>query len=162
MSDLSGFNANDVPPPSFAAIPPDMYACMATASERKLTRAGDGEYLQFTVDVLDEKYNTKKLWMRLNLWNKNPAAVSIAQQELGAFCRAVGVITPKDSSELLNIPFIAKLGIETDKGGKEQNTIDGWYSIAEATAMQAPTAAAAPAPAAAGAGAKQAPVWPPK
>jgi len=163
MSNLSGFNANTVPPSTFGAMPPGMYAVMATASDRKPTKAGTGEYLQFTIDVLDEAYNTKKLWLRLNLWNPNPTAVTIAQQELAALCKAVGVPEPQDSSELLNIPYIVKLGVEKDGQGREQNRILDSYSISAANeigkqneAQEKP--ASTPTPAASTAG-KAGPVW---
>lgn len=167
MSNLSGFNANEVPESTYGAMPPGMYAVLATASEVKDTKAGTGQYLQFTIDVLEEKYNTKKLWARLNLWNPNPTAVTIAQQELAALCKAVGIVTPNDSSELCNIPFVVKLGIEKDNNGGEQNKILNYYSTAAASALAAaapaasaaanPAAGAKPATAAAG---KAAPPWP--
>jgi hypothetical protein len=163
MSNLSGFNANDVPESTYGAMPPGLYAVMATASDRKTTKAGTGEYLQFTLDVLDEAYNTKKLWARLNLWNPNPTAVSIAQQELAGLCKAVGVLTPEDSSELLNVPFIVKLGVEKDGKGGEQNRILNYYSIAAAQAMgdaaPAATTPAATQQTAAPTEGKKAPVW---
>lgn len=160
MSNLSGFKANDVPESSFSAMPEGMYAVIATASDRKPTKAGTGEYLQFTIDVLDEKYNTKKLWSRLNLWNPNPTAVTIAQQELAALCKAVGVLEPEDSAELLNIPFIVKLGVEKDNRGGEQNRILNYFSIKAATEIAEKEEAKAPA-AAPASGAAGKPVWPP-
>ncbi|MEJ7804372.1 MAG: DUF669 domain-containing protein, partial [Telluria sp.] len=135
MSNLSGFNAHEVPASTYGAMPPGLYAVMATASERKTTKKGDGEYLQFTVDVLEEKYNNKKLWVRLNLWNSNPTAVSIAKEELAAFCLAVGIPAPEDSSELLNIPFVVQLGVESDGRGGEQNKIKKYYSVAAANEL---------------------------
>lgn len=163
MSNLSGFNAHEVPASTYGAMPPGMYAVMATASERKPTKSGTGEYLQFTIDVLDEAYNTKKLWARLNLWNPNPTAVSIANQELAQLCIAVGVPAPQDSSELLNIPFIVKLGVEQDNKGAEQNRILNYFSIAAAQDIAAKEEAAAPTTAAAAAPAaapKAKPQWP--
>lgn len=170
MSNLAGFNANDVPESTYGAMPIGLYQAMATASEVKNTKAGTGQYLQFTIDVLDEKYNNKKLWARLNLWNPNPTAVTIAQQELARLCIAVGVPTPDDSSELLNIPFVVKVGVEKDNKGGEQNTILNFYSIAAAMELIAKEQAAAPATAAASnpaatkpaatTAAKGGPVWP--
>jgi hypothetical protein len=166
MSNLAGFNANEVPESTYGAMPIGLYQVMATESEVKPTKAGTGQYLQFVIDVLDEKYNTKKLWARLNLWNPNPTAVQIAQQELGALCRAVGVITPDDSSQLCGIPFIVRLGIEKDNKGGEQNTILNYYSIAAGVELAAKEAAEKPAnnpaakPAAAAAAKAGGPVWP--
>jgi hypothetical protein len=46
------------------------------------------------------------LWARLNLDNPNATAVTIARAELSAICRAVGVLAPKDSVELHNLPLV--------------------------------------------------------
>lgn len=161
MSNLSGFNAHAVPESTYGAMPPGLYAVMATESEVKATKAGTGQYLQFVLDVLDEKYNKKKLWVRLNLWNPNQTAVTIAQQELAQMCIAVGIPAPEDSSELLNIPFIVRLGVSKDANGGEENKILKYLSTSAAQELAEKEAAkpAAPAPAVA-AGAKAAPVWP--
>jgi hypothetical protein len=44
------------------------------------------------------------IWSRLNL--DNPKAVEIARRDLSAICRAVGVLTPGDSSELHDLPLV--------------------------------------------------------
>lgn len=165
MSNLSGFNANEIPESTYGAMPVGLYAVMASSSEVKATKAGTGQYLQFTLDVLDEQYNNKKVWVRLNLWNPNQTAVTIAQQELAALCKAVNVLTPDDSSELCGIPFVVRLGIEKDKAtGNENNKVVNYYSTAAANALpQEQATAPAANPAAANkpaAGAKAGPVWP--
>jgi hypothetical protein len=163
MSNLAGFNANDIPESTYGAMPPGLYVVVATDSEVKPTKAGTGKYLQFVLDVLTEQYNTKKLWVRLNLWNSNPTAVQIAQQELAALCKAVGVITPDDSSQLCGIPFAVKVGVEKDNKGGEQNTVLNYLTIEDARAeadKQDAAAAAAPAAKPAPAAKSNGPVWP--
>lgn len=130
MASLSGFNANEVPEQqSFDAIPEGAYVMIATASEFKPTKNGNGEYLQFTLEVLDGQYKGRKCWVRLNLKNPNTTAVDIAQRELGALCRAVGVITPQDSAELHNKPFLATVKVEVDDKKRESNVITKYESV---------------------------------
>ena len=52
------------------------------------------------------EFKGRNLWARLNLDNPNEIAVKIARAELSALCRAVGVLEPKDSVELHNLPLV--------------------------------------------------------
>lgn len=107
MADLSGFDANQVDPTSdFEPIPASKYVAVITESEMKPTKAGTGNYLQFTFQIIEGPYQNRLLWARLNLDNPNETARKIAQGELSAICRAVGVITPRDSVELHNLPLM--------------------------------------------------------
>src|SRR5262245_3054907 len=100
---LNGFNANDVDPNfAFEAIPAGKYLAVITESEMKPTKAGVGQYLQFTFQVLEGEYKGRLVWSRLNLDNPNATTVKIARAELSAICRAIGVPAPKDSAELHN------------------------------------------------------------
>jgi hypothetical protein len=106
MSDLSGFDANTVDPAvGFVPIPEGDYLAAIVASETKPTKAGTGSYLELTIEVLEGEFKGRKLWSRLNLDNPNQQAVDIARAELSAICRAVGVLTPADSSELHDKPL---------------------------------------------------------
>ena len=145
MASLTGFNANNVPEQiDFAALPVAQYVLIAVGSEMKPTNQGNGEYLNITFEVIDGPYKGRKVWSRLNLINANETAVQIAQRELGALCRAVGVITPDDSSELHNKPFLATVEIELDEKKRERNTITKYEALNGAVAPVAGVPAAAP------------------
>jgi hypothetical protein len=110
MADLNGFDATQVEPAgSFAPIPAGQYPAVITDSEMKPTRSGNGSYLQLTFEILEGEHRGRKLWSRLNLDNPNPTAVAIAKAELSALCRAVGVMRPKDSVELHNLPMVIRV-----------------------------------------------------
>ncbi|MGC1276557.1 MAG: DUF669 domain-containing protein, partial [Planctomycetaceae bacterium] len=110
MADLHGFNANTVEPDeSFDPIPAGEYLCVLTASEEKPTKAGTGSYLELEFEVLDGPFKGRKLWDRLNLSNPNETTVKIARARLSAICRAVGVLEPKDSCELHDLPLLVKV-----------------------------------------------------
>ena len=107
MADLKGFNANEVEPTtSFDPMPAGKYVAMIVESEMKPTKNGAGSYLELTFQIVDGPFKGRVLWSRLNLDNANPTAVQIARGELSAICRAVGVLTPKDSVELHNLPLV--------------------------------------------------------
>ena len=139
MANLAGFDASQVPEQQeFSALPEGQYVVIATASEMKPTKSGNGQFLQFTFEVLDGPQKGRKLWARLNLVNPNQTAVDIAQRELGAICRAVGVIKPSDSAELHNKPMLITVAVEIDDRKRESNIIKKYESVGHGAAAAAP------------------------
>lgn len=107
MANLHGFDANQIEPASdFEPIPSGIYPAVINESEMKPTKAGTGEYLQLTFQVIEGEYKNRLLWARLNLNNPNATAVKIAKAELSALCRATGIMSPSDSAELHNLPLM--------------------------------------------------------
>ena len=110
MANLNDFNANDVDPmTNFESIPAGKYLAVITDSEMKPTKSGNGMYLELKYQIIEDKYKGRNLWVRLNLDNPSPKAVEIARAELSSVCRAVGVMQPKDSLELHNLPLVIKV-----------------------------------------------------
>ena len=107
MADLSGFDANQVEPnSSFDPVPAGKYLAVITASEMKPNKAGTGHFLELTFQIQEGEHKNRLLWARLNLDNPNATAMQIAQADLSAICRAVGVMAPNDSVELHNLPLV--------------------------------------------------------
>lgn len=149
---LAGYDAEQHKPmEEYDAIPAGDYRAIATDSEMKATKQGDGMYLQIVWELLDEPFKGRKLWSRLNLENKNTTTVDIAKRELSSICRACGILRPRDTAELHNKPLMLKVGVELRKDtGEQTNRIKNYSPIG---AMQQP----APPPAAATSGGK--PPW---
>jgi hypothetical protein len=146
------FDATKVEPAdSFEPLPNGDYVIVFVESEFIATKRRDGKYLQLIAQVLDGPFKGRKLWARLNLDNKNPAAVKIAERELSSICHAVNVLHPLDSAELHNIPLIARVEYvpETDTR-RAGNEIKDYKSISAANNTQQPRVPvqAAPPPAA--------------
>lgn len=146
MASLNNFDANQVDPSvALEPIPAGRYAAVITDSEYKPTKSGGGKYLQLTLQVLDGEHKGRLVWARLNLENANATTVKIARGELSAICRAVGVMQPRDSIELHNIPLEITVGLKKrDDNGEFTNVIKGY-----ARKGAAPSNATAPRPAAA-------------
>jgi len=107
MANLQGFDARTVEPSTdFEAIPAGKYLAIIADSEMKQTKSGTGSYLELTFQIVEGEFKGRNLWARLNLDNPNAVAVKIAQGELSAICRAIGVMAPNDSVELHNIPLV--------------------------------------------------------
>lgn len=131
MADLSGFDASKVEPNAPASVlPAGDYAVIIAASETKPTKAGDGEYLELRLQVCRGKHVNRVLFDRLNLRNANQQAVQIARGTLSAICRAVGVLTPHDSSELHGKPLLAVVGTR-DYNGQPRNEVKGYKPLPE-------------------------------
>ena len=121
------FDANQVQPSNFELLPSDWYDSVIVASILKTTKDGDGKYLEFEQRILSGEYQNRTLFDRLNLVNRNDQAVQIARGTLSAICRAVGVMTPHDSSELHNRPLRIKVGIRKGEGEyNDQNVIKAY------------------------------------
>ena len=119
---------------------------MITDSEMKPTRNGDGRYLQLTFQILERPYKNRFVWARLNLHNANETAVKIVRAELSAICRAVGVMTPKDSCELHNLPLVITVKCKKRPDtGEITNEIKG-YSPKTALETSAKPATGKPTP----------------
>lgn len=147
MADLRGFDAQTVEPnDSFDPIPNGDYLCIITASEMKPTKAGDGAYLELELQVLEGQYQGRKLWDRLNLNNANDTTVKIAKGTLSAICRAVGVLQPKDSCELHDLPMLVKVACKKRDDTDELTNVVKGYKKRD-TGSVTPVAAPAAAPA---------------
>jgi len=135
MANLQGFNAQEVEPATtFEPIPAAKYIAAITASAMKPTKSGGGNYLELTFQIIEGEFKGRILWGRLNLDNPNPVTVKIAQAELSAICRAVGVMTPRDSQELHNLPLQISVRLKKRADtGEMTNEVKG-YAKKEAAA----------------------------
>lgn len=140
MANLSGFDANTVEPTGeFGPITPGRYSAMIVESLMKDTSAGDGKYLKLTFQILDGEFKGRNVWANINLVNPSEKAVQIARGQLSAICRAVGILTPKDSTELHNLPLEIKVS-NREHEGSVYNDVKGYFPK-----TQPPAASASPA-----------------
>jgi hypothetical protein len=120
------YDPNDKPN-EFEVLPAGRYLAAITESAMKPTSKGTGEYLELKFQIIDGPYKGRVLFSRLNLKNPNPQAVQIARGDLAAIRKATGVVNPKDSVELHNLPvtIIVKVGKNKDSG-EANNEIKGF------------------------------------
>ena len=126
MADLTGFDASKVEPNRFEVLPAGDYPMVIVESEMKKTKDGNGQFLQLKLQVLSGPFQNRTLYDRLNLVNKNDTAVQIAKGTLSSICRAVNVLTPKDSAELHGKPLVAAVKAKKDKDDTIRNEIAGY------------------------------------
>lgn len=137
------FNAAQVQPQaSFDPIPAGKYICQITESEIKSTKAGTGQQLVLTWEVLDGEFKGRKIWDRLNISNPNKQAEQISQAALSAICHACGVMQLQDSSQLHAKPMRIRVTVEKSEGYEASNKVKGYEAVA---GTAAPAFAASPA-----------------
>jgi hypothetical protein len=148
---LLNFDATQVEPQqSFDAVPPGKYEAIIIDSEMKQTKAGTGEYLQLTFEIVGPSHSGRKVWSRLNLSNPNRTAEEIAQRELSAICMVCGIGQIQDSEELHDIPLIIDVAVENNQNsGSQNNRIKGYQTAKGEGIKTAPAANVAAAKAAA-------------
>jgi hypothetical protein len=133
------FNAAAVEPQqtqSFDALPVGRYEAMIVDSEMKTTKAGTGQYLQLTFDILGPNHIGRKVWARLNLSNPNKTAEEIAQRELSAICHCLGLEQVEESEELHDILLMIDVGQEKNpQTGDMTNRIKGYAPAGNAPSV---------------------------
>lgn len=150
MADINGFDANEVEPnKGFEVVPPDRYEVIITESAWEDNKAGTGKFIKLVMQIVGGPHAGKPLIDRLNLVNPSDKAVQIAKGTLSAICRAVNVLKPRDTSELHNLPLIARVDVEEYEPGKFSNPVNAYYPKQTAQAATGtdgkPAGGAAPA-----------------
>lgn len=126
LGDLN-FDAQAVEPNvGFDVIPAGEYDAVIVSSKVEPTKSGNGRLVVLELQVLSGEHQNRKLFDRLNLWNPSEKAVQIARGTLSAICRAINVLTPKDTSELHNKPLRVKVAVSEDPQYGKRNEVKGY------------------------------------
>ena len=141
--DISTYEA---PKSDYDPLPKGEYMAMVTESQMKVTKAGTGEYLALTMQIIEGKYADRKIWENLNLHNPNEVAENIARANLKAVSEACGFAELDDTDQHNDIPFILVLDI--DRKDPTRNRVMGYKragaSAAPSSFAQASATAAKP------------------
>ncbi|MEE8382681.1 MAG: DUF669 domain-containing protein [Thermodesulfobacteriota bacterium] len=92
------------------------YLVAIVKSELRRNKSSEGSNLSMQFKVQEGEKRGRVILARLNLINKNPVTVEIAQNELADICHACGTDSIKNSEELHGILLFVELNIieETD------------------------------------------------
>ena len=97
-------------------IPAGHYDAKIVASQ--MVAAADGNRLDLNFEIIGGKHDGGTIVKGLHLHSRNANRRWRDRHDLCHICRAVGVMTPHDSSELHNIPMLIEVGVD-----KRRNTI---------------------------------------
>lgn len=128
---FNNFDANTVDPNvAYEPLPAGWYKCVIAASEEKPTKDQLGSYLQLELQVIEGEQQGRKLTDRLNLNNRNATASEIAYRTLSAICHAVGIMTPRQSSDLHDKPLMVKVAVKpADAQYAASNDVKGYEAV---------------------------------
>ncbi len=112
------------PRSDFAPLPPGEYTAVVTRTDLKATKAGNGEYIELTIDIIDGEHSGRKIWERLNVNNPSEQTMQIARSQLNQLATAVSQLPLTDTDQLLEIPFTLHLDI--DRKDQTRNRVMGY------------------------------------
>lgn len=115
---------------SFEPLPLGDYNAMITDSQMKITKAGTGEYLELTIQIIDGAHSGRRLWERLNVVNANKVAEEIARSQLNGIKLACNIDKLESSEQLHDVPFVVSLDI--DRRDPTRNKVMGYTSAKNA------------------------------
>jgi hypothetical protein len=138
--DVSGYEA--APARSFDPLPRGEYAAIITESQLKQTKAGNGEYIELSIQIIDGEHSGRKLWERLNVHNENKQAEDISRRTLKQIGEACGVEHLRDTESLHDIPMT--ILVDIDRRDAERNKIVAYSAGAPASRPVLRPAASAP------------------
>lgn len=129
------FDATQVQPQQeFDLLPAGKYLAQVIDSEVVPTKAGTGQMLKLTFEIMDGEYANRRLWARLNIANENAQAQQIGLAQLSALCHAVGVTKLTDSLELHEKPVLVTVKVRKAKPGDTYGDSNDVTGFAAATA----------------------------
>jgi hypothetical protein len=137
------FDASQVDTSSYSEIPEGQYVAVINKAERKPTKRGDAEYLSLEFQVVSDQQSGRKIWENLNLWNANQQSVKIAFESLASICKAVGVLKPTDTDQLVGRPMRITIKHKPDR---QSGDLQARIVKFEPTTPQASTQYAPPIP----------------
>lgn len=117
-----------------------MYKGIVIDSSIKQTKAGNGEYIELVIQVIDGVHSGRRLWERLNVSNPNKTAEDIARSQLALLCQAVNVTKLTETEQLHDKPFLMQVDI--DRKDPSRNRIMGYQADSAATVTPPPPKAA--------------------
>ena len=134
MGDLEGkfeggnFDANEVEPEGdFQPIPAGLYAAVITNMEHKSNKAETGELLEIQFEIVSGEHAGFPIRTWINTHHPNEKAVQIGLGQFSQLCRAVGILTPKDTLEFINKAVNIKVAVEIrNDNGELTNKVKGF------------------------------------
>lgn len=131
-----GFDTSGEGMDNFDPLPAGWYNAIAEDADVGPTRKEDGYLLKVKFAILDEPYNSRKVFQNLCIRHQNPDVENIANKSLTSFGRAVGVNNVKSNNDLLNKPLMIKIKVTNSEQYGPGNDVCGYKAIEGAAPQQ--------------------------
>lgn len=158
---FGGFDATTVEPAqAYQCLPAGQYDVIATSMDTYTTSSGMFQAVKMELAVLNGAYQNRKLYVNCLIVSRAPdytgkldekaqTALDIGRGRFSALCRAVNVLTPRDTNELLGKPFRVTVKIKDDSQRGKQNEVKDFLPRNATPAMSQPGSAPTAVPQAA-------------
>jgi hypothetical protein len=113
----------------YGLLPEGWYEAVITSAEIRDTKSGGGKYIAMAFDITGPTHQGRKVWSNLNIRNQNPKAEEIGRQQLGEIARAIGLSSPKDTSQLINGQLQIKVVVAKSEQYGDKNETKGYKAI---------------------------------
>jgi hypothetical protein len=122
------FNAAEVQPSSFEAIPTGTYEAVISNSESRPMKSGNGMGFNLEFEIISGECKGRKVFAWITFEHRtSPDAQRIGREQLSAICRAVGVTQLNDTAQLHNLPLLIVVAL--DKNDPTRNIIKGFKAV---------------------------------
>jgi hypothetical protein len=131
---------------NYDPLPEGEYTLKAVEAVEKVTKAGNGNYINVKFEVVKGEFAGRLLWNIFNINNPSETAQRIGRQQAVAWATACGKPDCDDTDKLLDKSFKAAVSIQPAKDGyAASNRIKAFLFDSSASADEKPRAAAKPA-----------------
>lgn len=108
-------------------MPDGTYAAQVIESDVVPTKAGNGQILKLTWEIIEGPLERRRVWDQINIANQNAQAQEIGQRQLKRLCEALGLGPIGDSKQLEFKPVRIRVGTQKGEGGyDDRNVVKGF------------------------------------
>ena len=125
-------------PDNFEPLPPGWYDVQIISAELKMTKAGNGQYINLRYDVTGPTHAGRVIWGKLNIRNASPDAERIGRQQFGELLRAIGLPRVEDTDQLIGHALSIRVATTPAKGDYEAKSEPKAYRALGSAPASAP------------------------
>ena len=115
-----GFDLSDVEVSErneFEVMPKGEYSLKAAKADVKVTKDSEGSYLSVEFEIARGNYTGRKIWQNFTINNRSEKAQKIGREQIAGWARACGKPNAKDTDELIECVFNARVDVEKGQNG---------------------------------------------
>lgn len=145
MASLEGFNPAEVEPTGVTEVlPAGDYPVILVETDLSQKESGAVQF-EFCVQVTEGQFQNRRVYDSQNYTKKDGSPNAIGRGQVSQICRCVGVMNPRDTSDLHHKRLIAKVGIRKDDEWGNKNIVKGFKPYESAQPQPVSYTDAAPA-----------------
>lgn len=122
-------STTDMDTPTQKLLKPADYNLCVSKAEIGPSKNGQCTLLKLTLDVIDPRYDRKRIWDNIIVEHEKPSAVAMGRRRIKELCDAIGVRgNLRDASILVGQSCVGTIGIEPEQNGYPAKNVVVAYS----------------------------------